>query len=176
MRLDQKKQASMDLRKQISASTAIYLADFTGLSVKTQTVLRSRLREQGINYRVVKNTLVLRALEGLEYPDLGEYLRGPTALVMSETDPVGPARAVRDFAKENGNRPSIRAGVVDGALLDADQAVKMADMQSREELLGSIAGGLTSGVGGIVGVLNSLIGGLGDMIEQVAKQKADSAD
>ncbi|MFV1987691.1 MAG: 50S ribosomal protein L10 [Gemmatimonadota bacterium] len=170
MRLDEKQRVAEELRQALQDHDTIYLTDFTGLNVKAITEFRSRLREQGLGYRVVKNTLMKRALEGLDLPDLSDHLEGPTALIFSESDPVAPAKVVKDFAKEHEDRPVIKIGVVDRQEMAADQIQKMADLPSREQLLGSIAGSLTAGVGGVAGALNALIRDIAHMIGEVAQQ------
>jgi large subunit ribosomal protein L10 len=170
MRLDEKQRVAEELHEALKESGTIYLTDFSGLNVKAITEFRSQLRDQGIRYRVVKNTIMRRALEGLDLPDLSEHLEGPTALIMSESDPVAPAKVVKDFAKEHDDRPVIKIGVVDRKEVAADQIRRMADLPSRDELLGSIAGGLTAGVGGIAGALSALIRDITHMIGEVAKR------
>ena len=170
MRLEEKKRVAEELSDRLKGSGTIYLTDFTGLNVKAITEFRSLLREQGVEYRVVKNTLMKRALEGLDLPDLSEHLEGPTALILSESDPVAPAKVVRDFAGEHDDRPVIKIGVVDGLEIGADQIEVMADLPSRDQLLGSIAGGLTAGVSGIAGALAAVIRDIAHMVGEVAKK------
>lgn len=168
MRLDEKQRVAEELHQALQDHGTIYLTDFTGLNVKAITEFRSQLRDEGLGYRVVKNTLMRRALEGLDLPDISEHLEGPTALILSESDPVAPAKVVKDFAKEHDDRPVIKIGVVDRREVAADQIQKMADLPSREQLLGSIAGGLTAGVGGIAGALSALMRDITHMIGEVA--------
>jgi large subunit ribosomal protein L10 len=170
MRLEDKKRVTEELAEQLEANGTIYLTDFTGLNVKAITEFRAQLREQGLGYRVVKNTLMKRALEGLDLPDLSEHLEGPTALVLSESDPVAPAKVVKDFASENDERPVIKIGVVDRRSVEPDQIRRMAELPSHDELLGSIAGSLTASVGGIASVLGGLLRDITYMIPEVAKQ------
>jgi len=170
MRLDEKKRVTEELAHQVKDHATIYLTDFTGLNVKAITEFRSLLREEGLGFRVVKNTLMRRALEGLDLPDLTDHLEGPTALILSESDPVAPAKVVKDFAREHDDRPVIKIGVVDRREVGPDQIHKMADLPSREQLLGSIAGGLTASVGGIAGALSALLRDITHMIGEVAKQ------
>ena len=170
MRLEDKQRVTQELYKQLKESGTIYLTDFTGLNVKAMTEFRSRLRMEGIGYRVVKNTLMKRALEDLDLPDLSEYLDGPTGLVFSESDPVVPAKVVKEFAEEHDDRPVIKVGVIDRAEVSPDHIKKLADLPAYEVLLGSIAGSLTAGVSGMVGALNALMRDIGDMIEQVARR------
>lgn len=171
MRLEDKKRVTEELHEQLKESGAIYFTDFSGLNVKAMTEFRSRLRKEGLGYRVVKNTLMRRALVDLELPDLTEHLEGPTALVFSASDPVAPARVVKEFAKEHDDRPVIKIGVVDREEVSVEAIGRLADLPSREVLLGAIAGSLTAGVGGIAGALNALMRDIADMVVQVAEKQ-----
>ena len=172
MRLEEKQRITRELSRQLQESGTIYLTDFTGLNVKAITEFRSRLREEGLGYRVVKNTLMRRALEEVELPDLSRHLEGPTALVLSESDPVAPARVLKEFARAHDDRPVVKAGVIDRVEATPEDVGRMADVPPREVLLGGIAGGLTASVGGIAGAFGALIRDIADMIEQVAKKNA----
>lgn len=174
MRLEDKKRVTEALSEELRGHDIIYLTDFTGLDVKAITEFRARLRDEGVGYRVVKNTLMRRALEGLDLPDLSHHLEGPTALVLSESDPVAPARVIKEFAKDHDDRPVIKIGVVERREVEPGEIRRIADLPTREELLGSIAGGLTSAAGGMVGVLNALMRDIASMIEQVG-QKSEAA-
>ncbi len=170
MRLEEKQRVAEELHEQLKESGTIYLTDFTGLSVKAITDFRARLREQGLGYRVVKNTLMKRALVDLDLPDLTEHLDGPTALLLSESDPVAPAKVLREFAKEHDDRPVVKIGVIDRIQVTAAEVGHLAELPTHEALLGWIAGGLTAGVSGIAGALNALMRDLADMIDQVARK------
>jgi large subunit ribosomal protein L10 len=170
MKLDQKQSIAEELQGQLTSSDVVYLTDFTGLTVEAIGLLRRQLREAGAEYRVVKNTLTLRALEGTDIPDLTEHLQGPTALVFGGSDPVAPAKVVREFAKGNDERPSVKVGIVERRIVTEEEVTRLADLPPMEHLLAAIAGGLTAGVGGIAGALNSLIRDIAYMVEEVAKQ------
>ena len=170
MRLEKKQRVAEELSQQLRDHGTIYLSDFTGLNVKAITEFRARLRDEGIGYRVVKNTLMRRALEGLDLPDLTAHLEGPTGLILSESDPVAPAKVVKEFAKDHGDRPVIKIGVVDRTEFGPEAIQRMADLPPREILLGSIAGSLTAGVAGIAGALGALLRDITYMIEEVAKR------
>lgn len=174
MRLEEKKQITGELVEQLQSAGTIYLTDFTGLGVKDMTELRSRLRQEGVRYRVVKNTLMERALEGLGLPDLSEHLEGPTGLIMGDEDPVAPARIVKEFAKEHDDRPVVKVGIVDRQAVEPDAIGRMADLPPRGQLLGFIAGGLTVSVAGIAGSLAALMRDITYMIEQVAKKNEEA--
>ena len=166
----QKQSIAEDLHARLDSAGVLYLTDFTGLTVEAIGDLRSKLRETGAEYRVVKNTLTIRALEGLDLPDLSEHLQGPTALVLAGEDPVGPAKAVREFAREHDDRPVVKAGVVERRTVSAEEVRRLADLPPKDQVLGAIAGGLTAGVGGIAGALNSLLRDIAYMVGEVAKQ------
>ncbi len=171
MRIEQKKRITEELAREIDESGTIYLTDFTGLDVKAMTDLRARLRAEGIRYRVVKNTLMRRALEGLDLPDLSEHLDGPTGLVLGDEDPVLPAKLVREFAKDHEDRPTVKVGVVDRRSVPPETVAELAALPPRDDLLGAIAGSLTASVGGMVHVLNGLIRDIAYMVEQVAQER-----
>ena len=170
MKLDQKQTITEELRGQLSSADVVYITDFTGLTVEAIGDLRRKLREAGAEYRVVKNTLAIRALEGTDLPDLTEHLLGPTALVLGGEDPVAPAKVVREFAKGNDERPVVRVGVVERRVVSQEEVTRLADLPPRDFLLAAIAGSLTAGVGGIAGVLNSIIRDIAYMVEEVAKR------
>jgi large subunit ribosomal protein L10 len=174
MRLEDKERVTQELFEQLKESGTIYLTDFTGLNVKAMTEFRSRLRMEGIGYRVVKNTLMKRALEDLDLPDLSEHLDGPTGLVLSKSDPVVPAKVVNEFAKEHDDRPVIKIGIIDREEVSPDHVKQLADIPPYEVLLGSIAGSLTAGVSGVVGVLNAIVRDIADMIGQVAHKTEEA--
>ena len=170
MRIDEKKTITAGIAESLDQAGAVYVTDFTGLDVEAQGELRSKLRESGAAFRVVKNTLTIRALEGLDLDGLEEHLTGPTGLVLTGDDPVAPAKVVRDFAKEHDNKPVVRVGVVESRTILAADIARLADLPGRDSLLGSIAGALTASVGGLAGVLGGLMRDIAYMVEEVAKK------
>jgi len=132
--------------------------------------LRGRLRESGASLRIVKNTLTIRALDGLDLPDLKEHLTGPTGLVLAGADPAAPAKVMRDFAKDHDARPVVKVGVVDRRTVGPEEIKLLADLPPRDVLLGGIAGALTASVSGIVGSLNAVIRDIALLVEEVAKK------
>ena len=139
----EKKQATVDeLHDKLGSAKGFYLTDFTGLTVKKVTELRRRLRSAGIEYVVVKNTLADRALEGLDNvpSNIGEFFKGPTAVAISTDDAVAPAKVLVDFAKENDNKPVMKAAVVDSKAYTAKQVEQLAKLPGREQLLAELAG------------------------------------
>src|SRR6186997_996176 len=132
MNRTEKQQLVTELTDRIKGAKALYYTDFTGLNVKRMTELRRRLKRAGIDYVVIKNTLALRAVN--ESGLVGERLKGPTGLVVAK-DPVGAAKVLSDFAKENDQKPSVKGGMLDGSSIDAAQVKRLAAMPSREQML-----------------------------------------
>ncbi|MTV27891.1 50S ribosomal protein L10 [Nitriliruptoraceae bacterium ZYF776] len=131
--------AVAEVKEHLSGSAATLLTHYRGLSVTELAELRARLRESGAEYRVIKNTLARIAARDAGMEGLAELLEGPTALVFCSEDPVGPAKALRAFAKDHPDLV-VRGGFLDGEVLDETQAEKLADLASREELLAQLVG------------------------------------
>ena len=131
--------AVAEVRDNLTSSAATLLTNYRGLSVTELAELRTELRKSNATYRVAKNTLALIAAKDAGMDGLEELLTGPTALVFCEDDPVGPAKALKAFAKDHPEL-EFKGGYLDGAVLDADEALKLADLASREELLTRLAG------------------------------------
>lgn len=146
------------------------LTDYRGLSVQEITQLRQDLREQGIEYKVYKNTLVRRAVKELEIEGLDDYLTGPTAMAFSYDDPVTPAKILAAFAKKN-KALDIKGGLLEGSVLDQAAMKALAQLPSREVLLGKLAGILQAPVSGLANVLNGPMRGLAAALNQIAEQK-----
>lgn len=131
----QAKQDAVDVvtgKLQNSISTVV--ADYRGLNVQQVTELRKQLREAGVEFQVLKNTLLRRATAAAELTDLDAVLTGPTAVAFSETDAVVAAKVLNDFAKKN-DALKLKGGVVEGKVIDADQLKALAELPSRDGLL-----------------------------------------
>lgn len=177
MKREEKKRVTEELAESFRESGTIYLTDFTGLSVGEMTEFRDRLAEEGVRYRVVKNTLALRALSDSELPDISDHFRGPTGLVLGEDDPVAPAKVLTEFADEHDDRPAVKVGVVESRVVEPAEIEDMAELPSREEMLGSIAGGLTASAGGIAGILGRIVGDIADIAHRAAQEReSDSGE
>jgi large subunit ribosomal protein L10 len=132
------KQASVDvLQKDFSTHDVVFALDYRGLKVEEATELRKKIRESGGRYRVVKNTLALRALEGTSLEPLSPHFKGMTGLAYTDADPVALAKVLADFSKDV---PALayKAGIVSGKGLDEDQFKALASLPGRDELLGKL--------------------------------------
>ena len=137
----QKEQILGDTSERIREVRGLYLADFSGMTVEKLSLLRKKCREQKVQFRVIKNTLLKRAFNARGISELDDFLVGPTGLVFSVDSEMSPAKILSDFAKEH-ERPRIKAAVVDGKLFDATQVAQLAALPSREVLLSQVLGTL----------------------------------
>jgi|SRR5690606_3604620 len=136
-------------------SSAVFL-DFQGMKVEDVNKLRSAFRKSGVDYRVVKNTLVKEALKGVEWgAALGKTLVGMTGIAWSYEDPSAAAKVVRDFRKEN-DKLRVKAGVIDGQILDGEAVEKqLAAMPGKEELRAMFLATLQAPLQNFVALLNA---------------------
>jgi large subunit ribosomal protein L10 len=127
------------VRDELSGNPATLLTEYRGLTVPELAELRNQLREAGARYVIVKNTLARIAAREAGFEELEAMFVGPTALTICEEDPVGPAKALRKFAKDHPELV-VKGGILDGRIVDKETAEKLADLESREELLSKLAG------------------------------------
>jgi large subunit ribosomal protein L10 len=160
-----------ELQQKLEGASAFYLTDFTGLNVKQMTQFRARLRKQGVEYVVVKNTLAQRALQGLDVPDVAAFFTGPTGVVIGRDDAVAAAKALTDFAREFGDKPAVKVGVVERREVNADQVKKLAELPPREVLLAQIAGGLQAPMARLAGGMSQLLAGFARAVDALRQQK-----
>ncbi|ASA24387.1 50S ribosomal protein L10 [Paenibacillus donghaensis] len=131
----QAKQDAVDVvTGKLQGSITTVVADYRGLNVAQVTELRKQLREAGVDFQVLKNTLLRRATAAAELTELDAVLTGPTAVAFSETDAVIAAKILNDFAKKN-EALKLKGGVVEGRVIDADQLKALAELPSRDGLL-----------------------------------------
>ncbi|WP_341901898.1 MULTISPECIES: 50S ribosomal protein L10 [Fluviicola] len=169
MNKDQKAQYIEDLAQDLSKANIFYLADTSALTVETINQLRRRCFQQGIELRVVKNTLLAKAManvEGRNYDNLASVLSGPTSIMFSEVGNA-PAKLIKDFRKKN-DKPVLKGAYIEEAIFIGDNQLDTLEaIKSREELIGDIIGllqspaknvisGLTSGGSKIAGILKTL--------------------
>ena len=168
MKKPEKEKLVAELTEKLRGAKALYYTDFAGLNVKRMTDLRRRLRKQGVEYVVIKNTLALRAVNdsGL----VATRLRGQTGLVIAR-DPVAAAKVLSDFAKENDQRPAVKGGLLEGRELDVEQVKKLASMPPREQMLAELGAGLQSPMAAFVGALNGLLYMFAGALEGLKQQK-----
>jgi Ribosomal protein L10 len=150
----EKEEQVSQLQNWLQENAAIVLADYRGLTVSEDTALRSELRKNEIGYHVAKNTLIKRAANNLEITDLDEYLNGPTALAFA-ADPVALTKILSKFAEEH-TALELKAGLVDGKFVGAEEIKALAKMPSREVLLGRFMGSIQSSLYSFVRAVDAI--------------------
>ena len=153
--LQQKQQAVADLSEKFKTAVSGVFVDYCGLSVAEDTELRNKLREAGVDYAVVKNTITKRAANEAGYADFDEILNGPTALAFSFDDVVAPAKVLADFAK-NHEVMTIKAGFMDGKAMSLEEIDALAKIPSKDTLYAMLAGGLNACIAGLARALNAV--------------------
>jgi large subunit ribosomal protein L10 len=170
MNREQKATAIAEIATQIDESQAIFAVDYRGISVSQAAELRSNLREADALFKVVKNSLTERAADQVGAEALKEYLSGPTALTFVRGDIAVAAKALADYARATQLLP-VKGGLMDGAVLDAEEIRTLSRLPSREALYGQLVGVVASPVSGLVRTLNALLSGLAVALGGVREKK-----
>ena len=144
-----------ELKAKVDSTSTAVVTEYRGLTVAEISSLRRRLRSLGADYKVFKNTLVLRAIAGTAVESIGEYLQGPTAIAFVDGDVSAVAKALRDFARES-PKLIVKGGVVDGKSLSFKDLTALADLPSRDVLLAQFAGLLASPLRTMAGLLKAV--------------------
>ncbi len=137
--LEAKQAIVAELSDKLANSVAGVIVDYTGTSVADDTVLRRELREAGVDYSVVKNTLLKRAIAGTDLEGMNTVLEGTTAIAISKDDHVAAARILKKFADSHENF-KLKAGYLDGKAIDVEMVESLAKLPSREVLLATVLG------------------------------------
>lgn len=159
------------VKEKLAETKSLVVADYRGLSVEKMTELRAKLREEGVELRVIKNRLAKIALKESGLDPMDDYLKGMTTIAFGMKDPVSPAKVLAAFAKDN-EQLRIIAGQMDGQLLDAAGVDELAKLPSREVLLSRLLGSLTSPISKVAYGLNQTVAKVVYAIDAVGRQKA----
>lgn len=146
-----------ELRDRIQRCAIAIAADFRGLKVTEMVQLRRAIRDAGVEIRVVKNRLFLRAAEEAGHPEMAELAEGPTAIIFGYDDAMAPARAAMQYARSARNTFAVRKGVMDGQVLSAAVLQELADLPPRPVLVAQLAGTLQAPVAHLAGLLGNLL-------------------
>lgn len=170
--LKAKQEQVQEIRDRFERAQSAILTDYRGINVADMTVLRKQLREAGVEYKVLKNTLVKRALDGMDVEAVFDSLQGPTAIAFSYEDPVTAAKILSEFNKaHNDNLPAIKAGVLEGKVLDNAGVQALADLPSREVLLSTVLATMQAPITGFVRASNGIIASFVYALNAVREQK-----
>ena len=158
--LEMKKTVVAGIKEKLEKAQTVVLVDYRGLTVAEDTELRNQLRKAGVEYAVLKNTMISRAIEGMNVDEMHASLEGPTAVAFGYEDMIAPAKILSEFAKKS-KKLTIKCGVCDGAYLNADGVEALASLPSKEVLIAKIMGSMMSSVSKFV-----------YCVEAIRKQKA----
>ena len=166
----QKQVVIQDMAERISRAKAMVTSDFVGLKVEQMTELRAKLRTAGLDYVVVKNTLLGLAAKDTDAQDFMSKLFGPTGVAISYDDPVVLAKTLVDFAKDN-QKLEIKAGLLDGKEIDLEGIKALAKLPGRDELLSMLLGALNGVPRNLVCVLAAVPRSLLNVLNAIGEQK-----
>lgn len=170
----EKVEAVESIKNRLEAARAVFLTEYAGLSVKQQQNLRRGLRSGGAEYQVVKMTLARRAAAELDMEAIDELLVGPTALAFANDDPVSAAKALKEFAKDNGQLV-IKGGMLRGVFLPPEKIAELADIEPRDVLLAKIAGAAKAPLSNMAGLMAAFTRNAATMFAQLVDKKQDAA-
>ena len=167
-----------EIKEMLDGAQSAVAVKYLGITVEQDTKLRKELRENGVSYKVYKNTLIKRAAAGTEFEALNPDLEGPTALAVSKTDATAPARIVAKYAKDI-QVLELKSGVVEGQYYDKAGIGMIATIPGREELISKLLGSLKSPISNLARVLNQIAeqgGGSSAKAEEAAAPAAEAAE
>jgi large subunit ribosomal protein L10 len=170
--LQQKQQVVAELAEVLNNSVAGVLADYKGISVESDTKLRRELREADIKYNVIKNSILRLAFEKAGISGIEGVLVGSSALAVSKNDYTAAAKILSKYAASTRGAYKLKAGFIDGSVIDAAGVDELSRLPSREELVAKVLGGMNAPISGFVHVLNANITGLVVALNAVAEKKA----
>lgn len=159
-----------EIKELLASAKCTVLVDFCGLTVAQDTALRRKMREGGVHYNVVKNTLLRIAAQEADIEGLESFLEKNTAIAVSPEDPVAVAKIICDFAKEN-KELKVKAGVLDGKVISAEEIKALAALPPKEVLVAKLLGSMNAPISGFVNVLQGTIRNVVYALDAVRKQK-----
>ena len=175
--LEAKKAIVAELSERLKNSITGVLVDYKGINVADDTALRKELREAGVKYTVVKNTLLSRAAEDAELSGLQTTLKGTTALATSDEDYTAAARILSNYAKKNKNCFEIKAGYLDGQIVDLATVESLAKLPTREVLLANVLGAFQAPIASFARAIQAIVddGGIEACLAKKAPAPAEEA-
>ncbi len=166
----EKVQSVEAMRAQLAKAGSVIFTNFRGLHVGELANLRRKLRDVGVEYKVVKNTLFARAAESLGLGGVAPYLEGPTGVVFCADDPAAPAKVLHEYIRQM-RKLEVRGGLVEGQILTAEQVKQLAELPPKRVILAQVLGALQGPPAGLVWVLTGLQRNLVYALDQVRKAR-----
>jgi large subunit ribosomal protein L10 len=172
--INNKKRIAEDLQERFNKSTLVILTDYKGLDVSSMNLLRRKLREANAEYQVAKNSLLVRASEGNDVSLIKDQFKGPSAVALSNDDPVAPAKVLTDFVKEN-KKFEIKVGVLNGKVVDFEGITALSSLPSKEVLLAQVLSTMNAVPTALVTALSDVPRRLLNVLQAIKDQKEAQA-
>lgn len=172
--LEQKKQQVADLSEKLNSAVAGVIVDYKGITVADDTVLRANLRKAGVDYAVVKNTLLTLAVKGTALEGLTSVLEGTTALAVSKDDAVASAKILSEFAEKHENF-SVKGGFLDGEVISLEKIDSLAKLPSKEVLLATVAAAFQAPMASFARAINAIVEKDGEAAPAAEEAPAEEA-
>ena len=172
--LEQKQAVVADLAEKLKNSPAGVVVNYQGITVDADTKMRKALREAGVTYTVMKNSLTGRACDEVGLGDMKQYLTGMTAIAIGSSDAVAPAKVLKEYA-EKIESFEILAGYLDGKVVDKDTVLYLADIPSKEVLIAKLLGSIKSPLYGLAYALQAVVDKDGEAAPEAATEAAPEA-
>lgn len=170
MKIEKKKSIVAEMHANFEKAQIVVLTDYKGLNVSDMNALRRKLRDGGVQYKVVKNSLLIRASEDTDVALINDSFKGPSAVAYCEDDPVAPAKILTDFAKNN-KALEIQAAVMNGKVLDLTAIKALSALPSRETLLAQLLSAMNGVPSNLVRVLNGTVSQFLNVLTAIKEQK-----
>ena len=172
MNKNEKAEIVEEVKEMLNNSSAIYLTDFSGITVADITNIRNEFRKEGVKYKVIKNTLFSRAVsESGKYSKLSDDLVGMTGYVFAGDNPVAPAKIIKKYFDET-QRLALKACYIEDQFYDGTKLNELANLPSKKEIMAGILRAVNSPASGIVGAINAVMRDLVSVVDQISKKQA----
>jgi len=170
VKIEDKKKIVEDLKEKLVTTKVVIVTDYKGLNVAQMTELRRNLSEANVEFQVVKNTLLTRASKDTDAELLADMFKGPSGIALSFDDPVAPAKVLTQFAKDN-QKLEIKAGVMNGKVMNLDAIMALSKLPSREELLAQVLSTMNAVPTGLVRALSDVPRRMVNVLNAIKEQK-----
>ena len=172
MKRSEKEQIIAEVKEKIERAKGMYFADFTGITVEEVNELRREFRKANIDYQVVKNTLVRKALESVTgYDKILDKLVMPTAIAFGYDDPIAPAKIIKKFRVKN-EKLKVKVCVVEMQVFEGTELDRLSQLPTRGEIIAGVLGSIQSPISGVVGAIAAVMRDLVSVIDAIEKKKA----
>jgi large subunit ribosomal protein L10 len=172
MKRSEKEQVIAEVTETVGRARGMFFTDFSGLTVEQATELRREFRKAGVSYKVVKNTLIQKALESASgYDKVFPNLVGPTGVAFAFDDPVAPAKIIQKFAEKH-KKLSLKTCVIERQVYEGSRLDELAKLPTRPEIMASVLGSIQSPLAAVPTVLNAVLRELASVVDEIGKKKA----